>query len=52
VAAGDVLHDVALNHLVLQDRDPVVDEDRRRRRLEVGPGVDFIKPFRPKFANM
>jgi hypothetical protein len=37
VAAGDVLHDVALDHLVLQDRDPVVDEDRGRRRLKVRP---------------
>lgn len=36
--AGDVLHDVALDLVVLEHgQAPVVDEDGRGRRLEVGP---------------
>ena len=38
VPARDVLHDVPLDLLVLEHRHPVVDQDGRLGRLEVGPG--------------
>ena len=37
VTAGDVLHDVSLDHLVLKHGNPVVDQDGGRGRLKVGP---------------
>lgn len=39
VAAGHVLHDVPFDLLVLEHGQAVVDEDGRRRRLEVGAEV-------------
>lgn len=39
VAARNVLHDVPLDLVVLQDRQSVVDEDRRMRGLEVGAEI-------------
>lgn len=35
VAAGDVFHDVSLNFVILEDRETVVDQDWRMRRLKV-----------------
>ena len=37
VASGDGLHDVSLDLFVLKDGNPVVDQDRRLRGLEVRP---------------
>ena len=47
--ARDVLHDVPLDLLVLEHRHPVVDQDGRLGRLEVGPGRDRNVKIQPTF---
>ncbi len=42
VTSGDVFHDVTFDDLVLENGDPVVDQNRRRGRLKVG-SVEKIK---------
>ena len=39
MSAWDVFHDVPFDFFVFQNGEPVVDEDRRRRSLEVIPVI-------------
>ena len=48
MASGDVLHDVALDDLVLEDGDAVVDQNGRRGGLKVGPEDNDVKLTRGK----
>ena len=43
VTSRDVFHDVTFDDLVLENGDPVVDQDGRRGRLKVGPVEEITK---------